>query len=38
MGLKVYRWTQEELIWVGNGKGVLKLKFKGRIHTSQLKC
>ena len=27
--LKVFRWTQEEVIWVRNGQGWFQLKFKG---------
>ena len=30
MELKVFRWTQEEVIWVRNGQGWFQLKFKGR--------
>ena len=29
MELKVFRWTQEEVIWVRNGQGWFQLKFKG---------
>ena len=27
--LKVFRWTQEEVIWVRNCQGWFQLKFKG---------
>ena len=29
MELKVFRWTQEEVIWVRNGQGWFQLRFKG---------
>ena len=29
MELKVFRWTQDEVIWVRNGQGWFQLKFKG---------
>ena len=28
MGLKVFRWTQEELMWVRNGQGGFSLSLK----------
>ena len=38
MELKVFRWTQEEVIMVRNVQGWFQLNFKGsRLHTSQLK-
>ena len=29
MELKVFRWTQEEVIWVKKGQGWFQLQFKG---------
>ena len=31
MELKVFRWTQEEVIWVRNSQGWFQLKFKDSI-------
>ena len=31
MELKVFRWTQVEVIWIKNGQGWFQLKFKGSI-------
>ena len=37
MELKVFRWTQEEVIWVRNGQGWFQLKFKGsRVHDTSM--
>ena len=39
MALKVFRWTQEEVIWVRNGQGWFQQKFKGDFtpHNSKVK-
>ena len=29
MELKVFRWTQDKVIWVGSSQGWFQLKFKG---------